>query len=77
MELLECFMDSVPEIELLCDQMESMITNKYYKGKIPNKKVYFSEEMLQEMEYYRLGMKSSGKIEEDFIRTADDDFFAF
>jgi hypothetical protein len=65
----------VPEIELLCDQMESFITNKYFKGKNPNRKVYFSEETLQEMEYYLAESMAEGKKEEDFIRTADDDGF--
>lgn len=60
--VLECFVVSVPEIELLCDQMEAMITNKYYKGKNPNKKVYFSEETLQEIDYYCKEMQKEGKI---------------
>jgi hypothetical protein len=55
--------------------MESLITNKYFRGKNPNKKVYFNEETLQEMEYYLSEAMAEGKKEEDFIRTADEDFF--
>jgi hypothetical protein len=74
-EVLACFMDSIPEIELLCDQMEAFITNKYFRGKSPNKKLYFSEEVLQEIVYYLASIQEGSKKEEDFIRTADDDFF--
>lgn len=75
--MLECFIGSVPEIELLCDQMENFITNKYYKGNNPNKKVYFKAEALQEIEHYIFEAgEEKGKIEEDFIRTADSDFFS-
>lgn len=77
-EVLECFVGSVPEIELLCDQMENFITNKYYKGNNPNKKVYFKVEALQEIEHH-LAQAAAAKEhaeEEDFIRTADSEFFS-
>lgn len=77
-EVLECFLGSVPEIELLCDQMENFITNKYYKGSNPNKKVYFRMEALQEIEHH-LAQAAAAKLnhqEEDFIRTADSEFFS-
>jgi hypothetical protein len=44
--------------------MEAMITNKYYRGKVPNKKVYFNVETLQEIEYYRVKTQDNeGKVE--------------
>lgn len=55
--------------------MESFITNKYFKGKNPNRKVYFKEEILQEMQYYLAESAAAGKKEDDFIRTADDEGF--
>lgn len=82
LEVVRCFVASVPEIELLCDQMENFITNKYYKGNNPNKKVYFKVEALQEIEHYIAGATAATatakeeKQEEDFIRTADSDFFS-
>jgi hypothetical protein len=34
----------IPEIELLCDQMEEFMINKYFKAKSLSKKIYFKQE---------------------------------
>lgn len=30
---LKCFLQSLPELELLCDKIEDLLVNKYLKGK--------------------------------------------
>lgn len=36
-------MQTVSAIELYCDRVEEFTMNKYFKGKGPNKKIYFRE----------------------------------
>lgn len=49
---LQCFMKTLPEIELLCDRMEEVMLNKYFRGKGPSQKIYFKVEEAEEINYY-------------------------
>ena len=66
------FLDTTPEVEVLCDQMEDFFLNKHFKNEKLGKRLYFREEDIQELRYY-LGQDGQfGKEkEEDLVRTAD------
>jgi hypothetical protein len=49
---LDCFMHSLPEIELLCDRVEEFLMNKYFKGRAPPRKIYFQQDKIDEIAYY-------------------------
>ena len=43
---------TIPEIELICDKMEDLLLNKYFKGKPIKGKIYFKEEKVLEIKYF-------------------------
>lgn len=49
---LQCFIDYLPELELLCDRIEDLIVNKYLRGKKIKVKIDFKEEKIAELQYY-------------------------
>lgn len=49
---LRCFIESLPELELLCDRVEDLLVNKYLKGSKINYKLEFREERVVELQYY-------------------------
>ena len=65
---LECIVGSIPAIELLCDRVEEVLMNKYFKGKPPSRKIYFKEEDILEMKYF-LGQHGRGQ-KSDVLPTA-------
>ena len=69
------FNDIVPEIEILCDDIEEFLMNKYFKQKSLGKKLYFKEEKLQEMTFYLSKNKKEEKVMEEMASTADSEAF--
>jgi hypothetical protein len=51
-EDLECFIMSIPDIEIVCDQAEDLMMNKYYRGQAPRRKIYFKQEDIFEIQYF-------------------------
>ena len=41
---LRCFLKVLPEIEMVCDKIEDVLSNKYIKGKKPSSKLELKEE---------------------------------
>jgi hypothetical protein len=39
--IISLFNSVIPEIELLCDEIEEYVVSKYYRGKGMGKKIYF------------------------------------
>jgi hypothetical protein len=73
--ILDCFMKSLPEIELLCDRMEEFLMNKYFRGKGPSKKIYFPEEKIREICYY-LKQSKNEKPAHELGKTADSEKYS-
>ena len=46
LELVECFVNSINEMELVADKMEDFLMNKYFKGKHLHRKIYFKVEQI-------------------------------
>lgn len=74
---LECFMQTVSAIELYCDRVEEFTMNKYFKGKGPNKKIYFREEELGEISYYLQQARTARTEESSPTKDEEEDFGAF
>lgn len=68
-----CFLNSIPEVELLCDELDEFVMNKYFKGKSPSKKIYFKEEDINEILYYL--QMNGDKKEEEMVKTAESEGF--
>ena len=49
---LKCFLDSIPEMETICDRIEDLLVNKYLRGKKVSSKIEFKEESVAELKYY-------------------------
>ena len=49
---MRCFLKVLPEIELVCDKIEDLLSNKYLKGKRANVKLELKEELVAEIDYY-------------------------
>ena len=81
-EILDMFCSTVPNFELLCDQMEDFFLNKYYRSEKLGKRLYFKEETIQELRYYlkmereRAGRELKEKGEEEMAETADSETFS-
>jgi hypothetical protein len=50
--LVTYFTDMIKDIELLCDQLEDLFLNKYFKSEKMGKRLYFKEEDVQELRYF-------------------------
>ena len=68
---LQCFMKTLPEIELLCDRMEEVMLNKYFRGKGPAQKIYFKVEEAEEITYYIHQHTIYRKDSSEELNTAD------
>lgn len=77
-EDLKCFIKTLPEIELLCDKMEELLLNKYFKGRGPSSKIYFQEEEIAEITFYIAHLEHSLSKNGSYLEeanTAEDDEF--
>lgn len=53
------------------------MTNKYFKGKVPNKKISFKAEQINQIQYYLACLqKDDDLLKNDFVQTADEDFYS-
>jgi len=41
---VRCFVESIPEIELMVDKIDDFLVNKYFKGRAPSQNIYIKEE---------------------------------
>lgn len=75
--IIRSFYSIIPEIELLCDEMEEYVVSKYYKGKGIGKKLYFQEEKIKEIQFYLENQQYlvSQEKEGEMFDTAESDFF--
>jgi hypothetical protein len=64
-------MKTLPEIELLCDRMEEVMLNKYFRGKGPTQKIYFKVEEAEEITYYIHRQTIYRKDSSEELNTAD------
>jgi len=76
-ERVRLFNSIIPEVELLCDQMEEFMVSKYFKGKGMSKKIYFLDDKIQEMNYYlhRDPKVNNEKQNNEKFDTADSHYF--
>jgi hypothetical protein len=72
---LDCFLKTIPEIELYCDKIEEFMQNKYFKGKGAAKKIYFRYEEIDEMVYHLKSMQQPEVKTDDFVQSTDEEDF--
>jgi hypothetical protein len=74
---LEFFLAIVPEVELLCDQLEDYFLNKYFRCQEMGRRLYFKEEQLMELRWHIVKEKGEEreKKAEEMLRTSDSEGF--
>lgn len=80
--IIGSFVDVMPDLEVLCDQMEEFFLNKHFNEEKMGRRLYFKEEDIQKLRYHlahqnHIRSKDNDDNEQDMMFTADSDFFSF